>query len=85
MTHMFDPLKAMIDSDTFVIDFPKECTVDDKALLFGSTLLLDNRHYERDRKRKENRENATAFLTGGGAPRAPSGPSVPSASFGFSS
>ena len=38
--------EAMSDNDTFRIDFPKESTRKQRALLLGATLLLDINFFE---------------------------------------
>jgi hypothetical protein len=48
-------LKAAItDADNFLLHFPKNCTLTDKALLMSSVLFIDFRHFERTVNDEQN-------------------------------
>ncbi len=48
---------AMSDSDNFALNFPKSCTLADKALLMSAVLFVDFRYFEEKGKHHHNDKN----------------------------
>jgi len=41
--------EACVKTNRFVVDFPKQCTMEDKHLLVGSAMLLDLQYFEKNK------------------------------------